>query len=264
MSSYNAAQVRFNACLQSVAGLVPQLEAEGERIRAAMLQQVADRMRVPAAISLRDLESTWTAVASAIPGHERALATVAGVELRRAQDLRAKALAGTSDADRIGAAAVAELRTALLAGAYGLGRKERLIVATIAAQASVNLGYTVTRYDGEATTGIEARRGHEVIAMSIEDRGAMEFDHAGLTDNTCLNRQSDLEGEMARLGVDLVVTTRVAHGDYRGGGLIAAAAARQRESLAHGVVGAKETASIFAPRTPQRPPDSTRRIGEKP
>jgi hypothetical protein len=246
MSTYSAAWVRFNASLESAG---PEMAAD--RIRAAVLHDLARTITVPAAISLQQLESTWAAVAAAVPGHAAVLTAIAGAEFDRARHLTQQTrmtMAGAAGTpDHLAAAAAAALRAALLTGASELGRQERLLVAAIAVEACARLGYEVTRHDGRSMTGVEARRGHEVILMSVASQGALEVDHAGLVDNACLDRQAALEREMSRLGADLIATDRVSHGDYRGGTLIAAAAGRGAESLAHGVVGAKEATGVHRP-----------------
>jgi hypothetical protein len=259
VSSYSAAQVRFNA------DLGPD-ESGVDRVRAAVLHDLARTITVPAAITLRQLESTWAAVAAAVPRHATLLTGIADAEFQRARHLTQQArisMAGAAGApDHLAAAAAAQLRAALLTGASELGRQERLLVATIAERACGHLGYLVTRHDGRTTTGLEARLDHEILLMSVANQGAVEVDHAGLVDAACLDRQADLEREMSRLGADLVTTDRVTHGDRRGGALIAAAAGRGRESLAHGVVGATEAHGPYGSAT--RPAASLRREDQPP
>jgi len=248
MSSYNAAQVRFNACVRAVASLVPDLEASAGRVRAAVLRDVA--RHVPNARTVEQLDRLWQIVVEQVPSQDRLLGTLAPREWQQAEQLRDQARIGTTaQRDRCVELASGHLRDALERSAAALGQQERRLVAAIAERAATNLGYSVIRRDGTDVTGIEARRGHEVIAIKVADEGRLELDHAGLTDRTCVDRQAALEHEMARLGADIQTVSGEQHGSVQGGVLIARAARRRQPTLADGIVADHEAPSIYERRS---------------
>ena len=253
MSTYTAANTRFNACLRAVQSALPLLEAGADRLHAGTLTAAAEW--VPQVdSSLTRLEATWATLAPRLPGYDQVLDLAAPNAHQCALDLtsQARATRQSATADRVAAAASAQLHAALSTGAVELGRQERLAVADAVAQAVCNLGYSVARFDGQTLTGVEAWRGHDLMLISVADQGAVEVDHAGIGDGSCLDRQDALEAEMSRLGVDLIGSSRTDHSDRRGGVLIAAAGRQADDSLARAVVRARE--GNGASQTPARPP----------
>jgi hypothetical protein len=79
----------------------------------------------------------------------------------------------------------------------------RDITATTIAESGLGLGYTVTTHPGETTTCIELRRGHEVVLVRVHNDGGLEFDHSGLTGDTCGEHQLQLERAAKRYGVSI-------------------------------------------------------------
>lgn len=168
------------------------------------------------------------------------------------------------------------LTTALqagLAGAVGAARAAitiaaRDITANAFAEAGAELGYTVSVCQGDAATGVEMRRDHEVVLVRVHDSGDVELDHAGLFDASCGERQLRLEQGAERRGVRLTRRNQEFHGAASGGELIAAAAATGDASLAratalaatrHGLTPAKRTVTTSPPAEGQRPIRTQRR-----
>jgi hypothetical protein len=108
----------------------------------------------------------------------------------------------------------------------------RDITADVFAESGLDLGYTVSVCQAEAATGLELRREHEVVLVRVHDGGDVEFDHAGLFDAACTDRQLELEQAAERRGIVLTQRNQHYHGAPRGGALIAAAAASGDPSLA--------------------------------
>lgn len=77
----------------------------------------------------------------------------------------------------------------------------RDITANTIAKSGRELGYTVATHRAENATCVELRRGHETVMVRVHDGGNMEFDHAGLTDDTCGEHQLQLERAAKRHGV---------------------------------------------------------------
>lgn len=129
----------------------------------------------------------------------------------------------------------AALDAALATASTAIGAATRDITTEAFTEAGRELGYTVAVCRGDSATGIELRRGHEIVLMRVENDGAVESDHAGLADSTCGDHQRELEEAAARRGV--VITRREEHHHFSagGGGLIQAAGARRDSSLARAV-----------------------------
>lgn len=125
----------------------------------------------------------------------------------------------------------------------------RDIIANAFADAGLDLGYTVSVCGAEAATGLELRREHEIVLLRVHDSGEVEFDHAGLSDAACTDRQLKLEQAVARQGVVLTQRIQHDHGTPQGGALIADALATGDPSLARATA---LTASRPTQRVPAR------------
>lgn len=134
-----------------------------------------------------------------------------------------QALAASLQAGLTGAVAVADATVTATA---------RDITATAFAESGLELGYTVSVCQAEEATGVELRRAHEVVLVRVHDGGEVEFDHAGLYDASCGERQLALEQGAERRGVRLTQRNQHYHGAAGGGELIAAAGASGDPSLA--------------------------------
>lgn len=108
----------------------------------------------------------------------------------------------------------------------------RDITASAFAESGLELGYTVSACRADAATGLELRREHEVVLLRIHDGGEVEFDHAGLFDAVCGERQLKLELGAERRGITLTQRNQHYHGAPSGGELIVAAGASGDPSLA--------------------------------
>jgi hypothetical protein len=108
----------------------------------------------------------------------------------------------------------------------------RDITASAFAESGLELGYSVSACRADAATGLELRREHEVVLLRIHDGGEVEFDHAGLFDAACGERQLQLEQAAERRGITLTQRSQHYHGAPGGGQLIAAAGASGDPSLA--------------------------------
>lgn len=143
--------------------------------------------------------------------------------------------------------AQAALASALSTASATIGSATRDITAGAFAEAGAELGYAVSVCRGEEATGIELRRGHELVLMRVSGDGAVESDHAGLVDATCGDRQRELEQAAARRGITITHRDQSDHASAQGGILIRNAAARRDPSLARAVTYGTEQAA--SPRT---------------
>jgi hypothetical protein len=117
-----------------------------------------------------------------------------------------------------------------------LAQDDRIAVAAAVVAALGELGYTVRRFDGGQVSGIEACREPELLLVRVTDSGTLEWDRAGSMATSCAADDSRLIEALAEHGVDLGWVSRVEHGRYNGGPLIAAAARRGDTNLARATV----------------------------
>jgi hypothetical protein len=77
----------------------------------------------------------------------------------------------------------------------------RDITAKTIAKCGLELGYIVATHRAKNATCVELRRGRETVRVRVHDGGTVEFDHAGLTGDTCEKHQLQLERAADRHGV---------------------------------------------------------------
>lgn len=159
----------------------------------------------------------WDAVQAALPRWE-SLPTTSTDALRSARD------------------GVGSIDAALGVVADDLAALERTAVMALAADVLIDLGYGFETAAGPTTSALEARRGHEVLLVVVENGGSITTDHAGLADDACQDRQADFVAAMARRGVRLDERAEVRHHDPRGGTPILTAARAGQANLAAGAV----------------------------
>lgn len=166
---------------------------------------------------------------------EGILSALAPTPFARAQDILAgPALGGHPSALMLSART--ELASAVTTARSAIAGATRDVTADAFAEAGRELQYTVSLCRGPSATGIELRGPHEVRLLRIHDGGAIESDHAGLVDNSCTDRQRELEEAVARRGIVLTGRKQLNHGAYNGGDLISAAASIGDPSLARATV----------------------------
>lgn len=178
-----------------------------------------------ARITLPDLQQLVST-----PTVSSVLGTLAPVQFGEVRDL----LADTRniDAPALAASARTGLAEAVAVADAEVTATARDITANVFAQSGLDLGYTVSVCQADAAAGLELRREHEIVLVRVHDGGDVEFDHAGLSDATCTDRQLELEQAAARRGIVLTQRNQHYHGAPRGGALIAAAGASGDPSLA--------------------------------
>jgi hypothetical protein len=172
-----------------------------------------------------------------------------------------------ADRDAKAASAQASLALAVTQASVAIGAVTRDITANAFAEAGAELGYKVDVCRGDVATGVEMRRGHEVVLMRVDDTGGVESDHAGLEDSACGERQRELEAAAARKGVIVTHRDEQHHGSAGGGVLIQSAAARRDPSLARAVALGAQPAPAASRRALAEEPErrrTTRRIGGRP
>lgn len=125
-----------------------------------------------------------------------------------------------AEAARLASSGERSLKRAITATQQRLELDERNVVATVAAGALRGLGFAVTSASGTHSTGLWAIRGHEVVAMLVQDGGATEMDTAGCAANACEPTTSAVVERMRRGGVGLQLARLERHGDSDGGQLI--------------------------------------------
>jgi hypothetical protein len=207
---------------------------------SATLNAAAARLRSLAPTSLAEATRLVTEEAALLPAALPAptARAVRGLTL----ELGRAASATPAERARLAEAAAPRLARAVTGAAAEFGRVERVVVTEGLAAGLRDLGYSLTRASGAATSAIEASRGHEKVLVVVEDGGMVTTDWAGLRDGRCLDRQAELEAAAGRYGIDLGETKPSLHHDPRGGQTIAAAGRRHAANLAEGAVKVAEQA----------------------
>jgi hypothetical protein len=131
------------------------------------------------------------------------------------------------------------LRTALESGARALASEERTLVTSVMNDALRSIGCRTTIADGDGSSGIWAERGHQVVAVLIENGGRVELDVAGFEGSGCVPFHEEIEKAVIARGGTLEDVEVVQHGDAGGGVLIrsAARAAGPRGDMARAIAG---------------------------
>lgn len=219
MSTYGSSTASLNASVVNLAGNV---SAEYNALLQGMCSVGAAALAAEIAATPLDTvaatQSAWVRIDEVLPNWQLNLPAPATVALESA---------------RTGSQPLPE---ALGIVAQNLASLERLAIADVSTDVLGNLGYALQRVDGERTSAIEARRGHETLLVAVEDQGWITTDHAGLADDTCSSRQSEYVEAMRLRGVLFDHEITVQHHDPRGGSPIANAARAGGPSLAAGAV----------------------------
>lgn len=164
------------------------------------------------------------------------LSALAPGPFARAQDILAGPGRTAGNPSALTLSARTELASAVTTARSAIDGATRDVTADAFTEAGRELHYAVSLCRGTSTTGIEMRRGNEVMLLRIHDGGTVEADHAGLVDHTCSDRQRELEEAVARRGIVLTGRKQLNHGAYNGGDLIRTAAALGDPSLARATV----------------------------
>ena len=174
--------------------------------------------------------SSWAAAERLLTESREVLAT---------SPSRAEALA--ADGDRA-------LCSALENGAHELAIEERAAVTAIMQDALRSIGCRVTTGLEPAATGIWAERGHELVAVLIEDGGRARIDVAGFGGSDCAPFHEEIERAVAMRGGAFEHVEVAEHGDPDGGVLIrnAARAAGPRGDMACAIAQQAAPASRFS------------------
>jgi hypothetical protein len=241
MSTYTSKKARLRATLtaQVKSYLATECHALLNEIiggtSSTVLAESSARLASSRAETLRDLETLATTELARLPLAALPSPLAAEFEGFTADLGRAAAL---PTPERLRFTESAAPRLAELVGRAGaeFGKVERLATAEALAAGLGDLGYTLIRASGTATSAIEASRGHEKVLAVVKDGGEVTTDWVGLSDGTCLDREAELTAAVARHGVDLGESKASLHHDPRGGQTVASAARRHAESLAHGAV----------------------------
>ncbi|AOY74411.1 hypothetical protein ARZXY2_4912 (plasmid) [Arthrobacter sp. ZXY-2] len=219
MSTYRSSTASLNASVANLAGTV---SAEYEALLHGMCSVDAVALATEIAATPLDTaaaaQSAWARIDEVLPNWQVDLPITAAAALKSA---------------KAGSQALPE---ALSLVAQNLAGLERLAIADVSSDVLANLGYTVHRVDGQRTSALEARRGHETFLVAVEDQGRITTDHAGLVDDSCSHRQSDYVEAMRLRGVLFDDEITVQHHDPRGGSPIANAVRAGGRSLAEGAV----------------------------
>ncbi len=152
---------------------------------------------------------------------------------------RAEALAAEGDR---------ALCRALARGAHVLAVEERASVTAIMQDALQSIGCRVTTGLEPTATGIWAERGHELVAVLIEDGGKARIDVAGFGGSDCAPFHEEIERAVARRGGAFEHVEVAEHGDPDGGVLIrnAARAAGPRGDMARAIAQQAAPAPRFS------------------
>jgi hypothetical protein len=158
-------------------------------------------------------------------GGRQLVSQVAGSCFREAMELRQMALenrrAGNLELARQRMTVADErLVNAIDTTVRTLRVDERQLTARLTAQALVNRGFHIKTGSGERSNSIWAERGHQIVAVLVQDGGVSELDIAGISGGGCAAVVHEVHEELDALGVGAEVVRRVDHGDDRGGQLI--------------------------------------------
>jgi hypothetical protein len=260
MSTRVYATTRFNAACAELArqklrlGQTATLDLSGLRAAAT----ATGRISMPTLQQMISAEPVRITLGALAPG-----------PFATARQLLSGAQRGTDRGANV-ASARDSLALAVAQASVAIGAVTRDITANAFAEAGAELGYKVDVCRGDVATGIEMRRGHEVVLMRVDDTGGVESDHAGLEDSACGHRQREIEAAAARKGIVVTHRDERHHGSAAGGLLIRIASARRDPSLARAVALSAQSAQP-APAAPRRAlaeePErrrTTRRIGGQP
>lgn len=177
-------------------------------------------------VTLHDLQELVSA-----PSVSSVLGTLAPAQLGQVRTLLADAAENCS-ALALATSVRAGFAEAIAAADAKVTATIRDITANVFAESGLDLGYTVSVCQADAATGLELRREHEIVLIRVHDGGDVDFDHAGLFDASCTDRQLELEQAAEGRGVTLTQRNQHDHGAPAGGALIAAAGATGDPSLA--------------------------------
>lgn len=119
-------------------------------------------------------------------------------------------------------------------------KQMRQMATAIMTTSLANLGYSVKVAEGQNVSAVEARKGHEVRLIAINDAMQVTRDVAGLGDSSCLETNVSIHKECERNGLLLEVVEDYRHGDIDGGSLISLAGRKHAVNLAEGYVAASE------------------------
>jgi hypothetical protein len=223
------------------------------RISAACRELVNQRLNITlgAAVDLGQVQSALDSGRVDLPALQGMMAgeisgvlsALAPAPFARARDILAGPGLAADNPSVLMLSARTELVSALTVARSAIAGATRDVTADAFAEAGRDLRYTVSLCRGASATGIELRRANEIMLLRIHDGGVIESDHAGLVDNTCADRQRELEEAVARRGIVLTGRKQLNHGAYNGGDLITAAASVGDPSLARATVTHAEQAA---------------------
>ncbi|MFN8632042.1 MAG: hypothetical protein U0838_17500 [Chloroflexota bacterium] len=248
MSSYTVSTAQITT-ERLRAGFSRLLTQAGECVSSAALARTCAQI---AAVDATALDARWQAI-DALAGARAVLATGAPDQLAAARrftvaakqatlvgdDASARVLASQAH-DALGIATAQVLET--------LRRDERAAVQTAASTALQKMGFDVSSAVGQRSSGLWAELGYAVVAVLVQDGGAMEIDNAGVVGGSCTRTMKAFEALLREEGVETSVRRRVDHGDPGGGSMIRRAGQIGARRPAAGLVAQFEQG---VPKTPR-------------
>lgn len=194
--------------------------------------------------SLRTLEARFATLAEVSGGREFVL-TARGDSLREVDRLlqESHAALGAGDvsrADLLASQGDAILRRSIAGTARRWSREERLLTSHALEDALSSEGFQTSVVEREISTGVEGRRGSEVILALVEDGGSVTSDQAGFAGGECRDVWDQVKMRMSELGVQTSPIEVIYHENPDGGSLIERSALADGRSLANGVVRQRE------------------------
>ncbi len=182
--------------------------------------------------------------------------TINMVDQQAVRTLRGELAKGPVGASRINSA----LGSSLVAAERTMERVERRGIAVLAQRALQSINFAVRLGDGHSLSAIEARRGHAVMLMRIDDGGAMAIDWMGHAGNECERDMAEVQEALRTHGVEVAVSRQVRHGSAEGGSLIDQAAASGRGDLVAGVLAQEQPAGAASTASPSRDSSRAQRV----
>lgn len=219
MSTYTSSTVSLNTSVANLAQLgSSEFDALAHGLCSANAASLCSELIANPPGTIAELNTVWARIDQALPGWQQHLPATSVTTLAAARS------------------GLRPLGPALGAVAQDLAKLQRSALTATAIDTLTSLDYAVRRVDGERTSAVEARRGHEVLLVTVEGEGRLTTDHAGLAGDACTDRQQDFVDGMRQRGVEFDDQVAVRHDDPRGGSPIANAARAGGTTLAHGAV----------------------------
>lgn len=268
-SSTSAVQANAAALKIAIPGFERAQDALIDGLTSTRLADIRDNIDQAVVLTVDDLSGLWQQVGRGLPTLTQSFSDATYEELASAESqlesIRSSVFDGAASAELAVHDVHASLVGALDAAHREFAHAEQMLAAEATAHALPDLGYVVTRVDGDdgdGVTAFEASRGHEKLLVAVSKGGEVVTDHVGLSDAaSCGTAQQDFADRLEHYGLSLTETNRFDHRDPRGGALAVHAARQGAQNLAEGVVKAIASGAVRRPALVQAPRRTMKEVG---